>query len=72
MVPMPDKEDWNISECVLDEIVWPPRYRRFAGRPRNRRMKNANEKIIVNNNCCGQCGQEGHNRRTCTFFPKEN
>ncbi|KAH0724924.1 hypothetical protein KY284_000789 [Solanum tuberosum] len=22
-------------------------------------------------NCCGRCGQEGHSRKTCTFFPKE-
>nr|XP_025885557.1 uncharacterized protein LOC112940993 [Solanum lycopersicum] len=72
MVPMPDKEDWNVPEYVLDEIVRPPRYRRLAGRPRKQRNKNADEKITVNNNSCGQCGQEGHNRRTCTFFPKEN
>ncbi|KAH0682123.1 hypothetical protein KY289_019875 [Solanum tuberosum] len=72
MVPMPDKEDWTVPNYVLDEIVLPPRYRRLAGRPRNRRKKNADEKITVNKNSCGQCGQEGHNRRTCTFFPKEN
>ncbi|XP_004244925.1 uncharacterized protein [Solanum lycopersicum] len=72
MVPMPDKEDWNIPDYVLDEIVWPPRYRRLFGRPRKRRKKNADEKITVNNNSSGQCAQEGHNRRTCTFFQKEN
>ena len=72
MDPMPDKDDWNVPECVLDKIVQPPRYRRLAGRPRKRRKKNADEKITVNNNSCGQCGQEGHNRRNCTFFPKEN
>ena len=22
--------------------------------------------------CCGRCGQEGHNIRTCTFFPKNS
>ncbi|XP_069144333.1 uncharacterized protein [Solanum lycopersicum] len=72
MVPMPDKEDWNVPEYVLDEIIQPPRYRRLAGRRRKQRKKNGNEKITVNNNSCGQCGQEVHNRRTCTFFPKEN
>ena len=72
MVPMSDKEDWNVPEYVLDEIVQPPRYRRLAGRPRKRRKKNVDEKITVNNKSCGQCGQEGHNRSTCTFFPKEN
>ncbi|XP_015060438.1 uncharacterized protein LOC107006387 [Solanum pennellii] len=50
MVPMPDKEDWTVSDYVLDEIVRPPRYRRLAGRPRKRRKKNADEKITVNNN----------------------
>ncbi|XP_049356549.1 uncharacterized protein LOC125821176 [Solanum verrucosum] len=71
MVPMPDKEDWSAPEDVVAETVYPPRYRRLAGRPRNRRKQNTDEKITVNTNCCGQCGQEGHNRRTCTFFPKE-
>ncbi|KAH0727117.1 hypothetical protein KY284_002982 [Solanum tuberosum] len=70
LVPMPDKEDWLTPEDVVAETVYPPSYRRLAGRPRKRRKKNADEKITVNTNCCGQCGQEGHNRRTCTFFPK--
>ncbi|XP_049386776.1 uncharacterized protein LOC125851024 [Solanum stenotomum] len=71
MVPMPDKEDWTFPDYVLDEIVLPPRYRRLVGRPRKRRNKNVDEKITVNKNSCGHCGQESHNRRTCTFFPKE-
>ncbi|KAG5568254.1 hypothetical protein H5410_064735 [Solanum commersonii] len=71
MVPMPNKEDWSAPDDVIAETVYPPRYRRLVGRPRKRRKKNADEKIIVNTNCCRQCGQEGHNRRTCTFFPKE-
>ncbi|XP_049372992.1 uncharacterized protein LOC125837964 [Solanum verrucosum] len=71
MVPMPDKQDWSVPSNVVDETMWPPRYKRLAGRPRKRRKKNADEKIIVKINCCGRCGQEGHNKRTCTFFPKE-
>ncbi|XP_069151368.1 uncharacterized protein [Solanum lycopersicum] len=71
MVPMPDKKDWSDPKHVVAETVYPPRYRRSSGRPRKRRRKNADEKISVNTNCCGQCGQEGHNRRTCTFYPKE-
>jgi len=51
--------------------VWPPRYKRMARRPRKRRKKNVDEKITVKIKCCGCCGQEGHNKRTCTFFPKE-
>ncbi|KAG5599959.1 hypothetical protein H5410_031329 [Solanum commersonii] len=68
MVPMPNKEDWSVPDYVLDEIVLPPRYKRLVGRPKKRRKKDANEKITVNKNCCGRCGQEGHNRRTYTFF----
>ncbi|KAH0655594.1 hypothetical protein KY285_030476 [Solanum tuberosum] len=39
MVPMPDKEDWSVPSNVVDETVWPPRYKRLAGRPRKRRRK---------------------------------
>ncbi|TMW94335.1 hypothetical protein EJD97_010421, partial [Solanum chilense] len=56
---------------VIAETVHPPRYRKLSGQPRKQRRKNADEKISVNTNCCGQCGKEGHNRRTCTLFPKE-
>uniref|UniRef100_M1DLZ8 Zinc finger containing preotein n=1 Tax=Solanum tuberosum TaxID=4113 RepID=M1DLZ8_SOLTU len=69
MVPMPDKEDWSALEFVLEEIILPPRYKRLAGRPRKSRKKNPDEKINTHTNCCGQ---EGHNRRTCTFFLKED
>ncbi|XP_069154487.1 uncharacterized protein [Solanum lycopersicum] len=56
MVPMPDNEDWSDPKNVVAETVYPPRYRRSYGRPRKRRRKNADEKISVNTNCCGQCG----------------
>uniref|UniRef100_M1DWJ9 Zinc finger containing preotein n=1 Tax=Solanum tuberosum TaxID=4113 RepID=M1DWJ9_SOLTU len=69
--PMPDKSDWIALESVLEEVVLPPRYKKMSGRPRKKRKKNPDEKITTNTNCCGQCGQEGHNRRTCTFFPKD-
>ncbi|KAG5632203.1 hypothetical protein H5410_003920 [Solanum commersonii] len=64
MVPMPDKEDWSVPDYVLDEVVLPPRYKRMVRRPRKRRIKNADEKITINTNCCGLCGQEDHNMRT--------
>ncbi|KAH0709100.1 hypothetical protein KY284_010527 [Solanum tuberosum] len=70
--PMPDKSDWIAPESVLEEVVLPPRYKKMPGRPRKKRKKNPDEKITTNTNCCGQCGQEGHNRRTCTFFPKDS
>ncbi|XP_015163822.1 uncharacterized protein [Solanum tuberosum] len=67
--PMPDKSDWIAPESVLEEVVLPPRYKKMPGRPRKKRKKNPDEKITTNTNCCGQ---EGHNRRTCTFFPKDS
>ncbi|KAH0642463.1 hypothetical protein KY290_034052 [Solanum tuberosum] len=39
MVPMPDKEYWSVPSNVVDETVWPPRYKRLAGRPTKRRKK---------------------------------
>ena len=72
MVPMPDKEDWSDPNNVVAETLYQPRQRRSSGRPRKRRRKNADEKISVNTKCCGQCGQEGHNRRTCTSTQKRS
>ncbi|XP_015170291.1 uncharacterized protein [Solanum tuberosum] len=39
MVPMSDKEDRSAPEDVVAETVYPPRYRRLAGRPRKRRKR---------------------------------
>jgi len=72
MEPMPDKNDWTAPECVLNEVVLPPRYKKMPGRPRKKRKKNPDEKLSTKTNCCGRCGQEGHNIRTCTFFPKDS
>ncbi|XP_049410439.1 uncharacterized protein LOC125873580 [Solanum stenotomum] len=72
IVLMPDKEDWSAPEFVLEEIVLSPRYKRLAGRPRKKRKKIPREKISTNTNHYGRCGHEGHNIRTCTFFPKED
>ncbi|XP_049386561.1 uncharacterized protein LOC125850757 [Solanum stenotomum] len=69
---MPDKNDWTALECVLKEVVLPPRYKKMPGRPRKKRKKNPDEKLSTKTNCCGRCGQEGHNIKTCTFFPKNS
>ncbi|KAG5575304.1 hypothetical protein H5410_055438 [Solanum commersonii] len=39
MVPMLDKEDWSLSDNVLEETVLPPRYKRMFGRSWKRRKK---------------------------------
>ncbi|KAG5617334.1 hypothetical protein H5410_017158 [Solanum commersonii] len=72
MEPMPDKSDWTAPECVLEEVVLPPRYKKMSDRPRKKRKKNSDEKRSTKTNCCGRCGQEGHNIRTYTFFPKNS
>ena len=72
MEPMPDKREWKAPDSVLKEVVLPPRYKKMSGRPRKKRKKNPDEKITTKTNCCGRCGQEGHNKRTCTFFSKDS
>ncbi|XP_047258648.1 uncharacterized protein LOC124890854, partial [Capsicum annuum] len=72
VVPMPDKKDWHAPKCVEKEEVIPPKYKRPPGRPKKSRCKKASEKLSSRTNCCGKYGREGHNRRTCNFFPKES
>ncbi|XP_069154370.1 uncharacterized protein [Solanum lycopersicum] len=70
--PMLDKREWKAPDSVLEEVVLPPRYKKMSGRPRKKIKKNPDEKITTKTNCCGRCDQEGHNKRTCTFFPKDS
>ncbi|XP_049373856.1 uncharacterized protein LOC125838881 [Solanum verrucosum] len=73
MESMSDKSDWTAPECVLEEVVLPSIYKKkMPGRPRKKRKKNSDEKLTTNMNCCGRYGQKDHNRRTCTFFPKDS
>lgn len=71
MVAISDIEHWTAPKEVLEVIILPPKYKRMPGRPKKGRKKNPGEKSRVSMNSCGQCGPEGHNRRTCNFFPKE-
>ena len=66
MVSMLDKVNWSAPKNMIDETVYLPRYRRLFGRSRKRRKK-----IQMNTVNTIYCGQEGHNRRICTFFSKE-
>lgn len=45
--PLPDEEDWNIPDSVLNEVVLPPKYKRPPGRPKKSRHKNMSEKNII-------------------------
>ncbi|KAM3309327.1 hypothetical protein P3S67_011071 [Capsicum chacoense] len=71
MFSMLNKKDWIVPQEVMDEVVLPPKYKRLPGKPKKNRNKKSSETLKSNNNYCGRCGYEGHNRRTCNFFSKE-
>ncbi|XP_055825323.1 uncharacterized protein LOC129893912 [Solanum dulcamara] len=39
MIPMPYKKDWIIPKEILEEFVFPPRYKRMSGRQKKGRKK---------------------------------
>ncbi|KAF4359454.1 hypothetical protein F8388_001498 [Cannabis sativa] len=47
----------------MERIVWPPKSRKPAGRPRKKRIRSKGEPKVVLK--CTRCGKVGHNRRTC-------
>ncbi|KAM3251628.1 hypothetical protein P3L10_005698 [Capsicum annuum] len=71
LCPMPNKRDWHVPPEVLEDVVLPPKYKRPPGRPKKGRKKKSSEKFSSTSNRCGKCGYEGHNRRSCNYFPKE-
>ncbi|XP_016544493.1 uncharacterized protein LOC107844639 [Capsicum annuum] len=72
IVPMPDKKDWNVPGFVDDEEFLPPKYRRPPGRPKKGRHLKSSESLSSSSKRCGKCRRAGHNRRTCSFFPKKS
>ncbi|KAM6558965.1 hypothetical protein CsatA_028204 [Cannabis sativa] len=60
--PLPNEREWTIPES-MERIVWPPKSRKPAGRPRMKRIRSKGEPKVVLK--CTRCGQVGHNRRTC-------
>ncbi|XP_055823722.1 uncharacterized protein LOC129892185 [Solanum dulcamara] len=50
MILMPDKDDWLVPDNVLDEMIFPPRFKRMPERPRKSRRKNSDEKLKSNTN----------------------
>ncbi|XP_047270827.1 uncharacterized protein LOC124899710 [Capsicum annuum] len=71
MFSMSDKKDWIMPQEVMDEVVLPPKYKCLPKRPKKTRQKKSSETMTSSSNYCGRCGYEGHNRRTCNFFPKD-
>lgn len=68
---MLDIKDWNVPKKFEEEVILTLKYKRPTERPKKSKHKNSDETISSSTNCCGRCGHEGHNRRTCNFFAKE-
>ncbi|KAM3222502.1 hypothetical protein P3L10_021772 [Capsicum annuum] len=69
IVPMPDKKDWDAPSS--EEEVLPPIYKKPPERSKKVRKKKSSETLSSSTNRYGRCSQEGHTRRSCSFFSKE-
>nr|XP_009781152.1 PREDICTED: uncharacterized protein LOC104230110 [Nicotiana sylvestris] len=69
--PLPDESKWDVPQHILDEVVKPPaRDKRQPGRPHKERYKTFYEiKSKKYKVSYGNCGGEGHNKRTCKNAP---
>ncbi|XP_009588586.2 uncharacterized protein [Nicotiana tomentosiformis] len=69
--PLPDESKWNVPQHIAEEVVMPPTGKRQPRRPQKQRYKSCDElnakKYKVS---CGNCGLEGHNKRSCKNAPK--
>ncbi|XP_070022081.1 uncharacterized protein LOC107828851 [Nicotiana tabacum] len=71
--PLPDESKSNVPQHILDEVVKPPTGdKRQPGRPQKERYKTYDEiKSKKYKVSCGNCGGEGHNKRSCKNAPKK-
>ncbi|XP_070009977.1 uncharacterized protein [Nicotiana sylvestris] len=68
--PHLDESTWTIPVEVLEQVVLPPVWNKMPGRPKKVRYKKVSESQAKRpKSSCGQCGREGHNRRTCRNIP---
>ncbi|XP_070021632.1 uncharacterized protein [Nicotiana sylvestris] len=72
--PLPDESKWNVPQHILDEVVKPSTGdKRHPGRPQKERYKTYDEiKSKKYKVSCGNCGGEGHNKRSCKNAPRRN
>ncbi|XP_075077382.1 uncharacterized protein LOC142164105 [Nicotiana tabacum] len=69
--PLSDRNDWNISEHIAEEVLLPPKWKRPPGKPKKKRDKSLSELLQPKNqHSCSICGQGGHNKRTCRNAPR--
>ncbi|XP_019231621.1 PREDICTED: uncharacterized protein LOC109212424 [Nicotiana attenuata] len=71
--PLPDESKWNVPQHISDKVVNPPTgEKRQPGRPQKERYKTYDElKSKKYKVSCGNCGGEGHNKRSCKNAPKK-
>ncbi|XP_070014667.1 uncharacterized protein [Nicotiana sylvestris] len=71
--PLPDEGKWEVPQHILDGVVKPQAGdKRQSGRPHKERYKTFDEiKSKKYKVSCGNCGGEGHNKRTCKNAPKK-
>ncbi|XP_009780493.1 uncharacterized protein [Nicotiana sylvestris] len=71
--PLPDESTWTIPAEVLEQVVLPPIGNKMPGGPNKVRYKKVSESQAKRpKSSCGQCGREGHNRRTCRNIPNHH
>ncbi|KAM6542811.1 hypothetical protein CsatB_007258 [Cannabis sativa] len=56
--PLPNEREWTIPESI-ERIVWPPKSRKPARRPRKKRLRSKGEPKVVLK--FTRCGKVGHN-----------
>ncbi|KAG5572146.1 hypothetical protein H5410_061912 [Solanum commersonii] len=67
---MLDPSTWEVPDEVIEEILLPPIENKVSGRPRKKRQEKAwASEPKTYKTSCGQCRQEGHNRRTYRNMP---
>ena len=65
--PIPGREQWDIPEEIKKIVVLPPHGKVQLGRPRKRRLRAKSEKKSTHK--CGNCREQGHNKRKCKNVP---
>ncbi|XP_016499822.1 uncharacterized protein LOC107818341 [Nicotiana tabacum] len=72
VIPLPDRNDWNIPAHVAEEVVLPPKWKRPPGMPNKKHDKPFSELLQPKNqHPCSVCGHGGHNKRTCRNAPRQ-
>ncbi|XP_009796728.1 uncharacterized protein [Nicotiana sylvestris] len=70
IIPLPDRNDWNIPAHVAEEVVLPPKWKRPPGRPKKKCDKPFSELLQPKNqHSYSICRQGRHNKQTCRNAP---